>query len=147
MTYNNMNILEDTKVNIKLKISALWITMLFIFAYVDIFWFFQPGIIEGILAGQVDGRQINQVFLVFTTVFILIPSFMVFLSLVLKPAINRWTNIIVAMIYAISTLYLAISEASETWVFYTFSNIIEVILLLLIVWYAWKWPKQETSNL
>lgn len=137
--------LEDTKISTKLKISALWVTMLFIFAYVDIFFFFQPGIIKEILGGSVDGRQINQAFLLFTTVYILIPSLMVFLSLVLKPAINRWTNIIVATVYAISILGLAISEASETWVYYLTSNIIEVVLLLLIVWYAWKWPKQKSQ--
>ncbi len=137
--------LEDTKISTKLKISALWVTMLFIFAYVDIFFFFQPGIIEEILGGAVDGRQINQAFLLFTTVYILIPSLMVFLSLVLKPAINRWTNIIVAAVYAISILGLAISEASETWAYYLTSNIIEVVLLLLIVWYAWKWPKQKSQ--
>ncbi len=35
--------LEDVRVGVRLKISALWIAMLFLFAYGDIFGFFNPG--------------------------------------------------------------------------------------------------------
>ncbi|MBI5343999.1 MAG: hypothetical protein HZB83_01445, partial [Deltaproteobacteria bacterium] len=77
--------MEDIKINVKLKISALWIAMLFVFAYVDIFAFYRPGIIEGIMEGKVAAFQVNQVFLFLTTLYITIPSIMVFLSLVLKP--------------------------------------------------------------
>jgi len=34
--------LEDVRVGVRLKISALWIAMLFLFAYGDIFGFFNP---------------------------------------------------------------------------------------------------------
>ena len=37
---------EDVKVGVRLKIAALWIAMLFLFAYGDIFGFFRPGQIE-----------------------------------------------------------------------------------------------------
>ena len=39
-------ILEDVKVNVKWKISALWIAMMFLYVYADIFGFSQPGAIE-----------------------------------------------------------------------------------------------------
>ena len=132
--------MEDMKINVKLKISALWIAMLFVFAYVDIFALYRPGIIEGIMAGKVAAFQIDQVFLFFTTLYILIPSIMVFLSLVLKPKVNRWTNIIVGILYIVTIL---LSLIGEIWAFYIFGSIVESLLLLLIVWYAWKWPEQE----
>lgn len=44
--------MEDVKINVKLKISALWITIMFAFAYVDIFGFVKTGEIEGIIAGK-----------------------------------------------------------------------------------------------
>ncbi len=135
--------MEDIKINVKLKISALWIAMLFVFAYVDIFAFYKPGIIEGILAGKVAIFEVNQMFLFFTTLYILIPSMMVFLSLVLKPKANRITNIIVGTLYAVSILGSCIGE---TWAFYIFGSIVEILLLLSIVRYAWKWPKQESSS-
>jgi len=31
-----VTILEDAKINIKIKLSALWATVMFLFAYVDI---------------------------------------------------------------------------------------------------------------
>jgi hypothetical protein len=30
----------------------------------------------------------------------------------------------------------------ETWTYYIFALIVEIVLLALIVWFAWKWPKQ-----
>ena len=48
-------ILEDVKINVKIKISILWATLMFIYIYVDIFRFFQPGELENIIAGK-DGR-------------------------------------------------------------------------------------------
>lgn len=136
-------ILEDVKINVKLKISALWVAMLFVFAYVDIFALYRPGIIEGIMAGRMATFQIDQVFLFLTTLYILIPSIMVFLSLILKPKLNRWANIIVGILYIVSIL---VSLIGETWTFYIFGSIVESLLLFLIVWYAWKWPKQEESH-
>lgn len=134
--------MEDIKINVKLKISALWITMLFIFAYVDIFAFYRPEIIKGIMVGKVAIFQVNQSFLFFTTLYILIPSLMVFLSLILKPRINRWINIILSILYIVSILGSCIGE---TWAFYIFGSIVESVLLLLIAWYAWKWPKKNES--
>lgn len=63
---------------------------------------------------------------------------MVFLSVALKPRANRWANIILGIIY---TLIMLISMQGA-WAFYIFFGIIEVILTILIVWYAWTWPKQ-----
>lgn len=132
--------MEDTKINVKLKISALWIAVMFLYAYVDIFSLFKPGIIEGIKAGKMFVFQISQTFLFFTTLYIAIPSVMIFLSLVLKPKVNRWTNIIVSMLYFVTMLGACIGE---TWSFYIFGTIIESLLLFLIIWYAWKWPQRE----
>ncbi|MBI2590460.1 MAG: hypothetical protein HYW33_01065 [Candidatus Blackburnbacteria bacterium] len=139
-----MKMLEDTKIDVKLKLSALWITMLFVFAYVDIFTVYRADFVKEILSENISGMKVSQAFLMFTTVYILIPSLMVFLSLVLKPTINRWTNIVVALLYAVSILYFAISIPNP-WIYYNFSGVIDVILLLLIVCFAWKWPVKRST--
>ena len=90
-------ILEDVKINVKIKLSALWVTVMVLFAYGDIKSFFRPGIIEVILAGEIAGFEINQVFLLLTAISVVIPIIMIFLSLVLKPKVNRWANIIVGL--------------------------------------------------
>jgi hypothetical protein len=65
---------------------------------------------------------------------------MVFLSLALPVKANRWTNIIVGILFIVVTLGMTIGES---YVFYIFGSIVETVLLLLIVVYAWKWPTDK----
>ena len=140
MSTANPRVLEDVKVGVRLKISALWIAMLFLFAYGDLFGFFKPGQIEEVISGEISGIKITQVFLLGASVYVAIASAMVFLSLVLKPRVNRWTNIVLAVLFIVS---IAVSIVGETWAYFIFLSIAEIGLLLLIVWYAWTWPRRD----
>jgi Family of unknown function (DUF6326) len=131
---------EDIKVGVRCKIAALWIAMLFLFAYGDIFGFFRPGQLQEVMAGEVSGMAITQVFLFAVSLYIAIASVLVFVSLVLRPTVNRWANIVLASLYVVSIMASAIGESSA---YYWFLSITESGLLLLIVWYAWTWPRQE----
>jgi hypothetical protein len=135
--------LEDVKIGIRLKISALWIAMLFLFAYGDIFGFFNPGQIEEVISGEISGIEITEVFLLAVSVYIAIASVMIFLSLVLRPTASRWTNIVLAALYIVS---IVASATGETAGYYLFLSVAEIALLLLIVRYAWTWPRQEVAN-
>jgi len=137
---SSSEILEDVRISVRLKISALWIAMLFLFAYGDIFGFFRTGLIEEVIAGEVSGIEITQVFLFGISVYIAIASVMVFLSLILRPRANRWANIVLPILYIVS---IAISSVGETWAYYYFMSIAESALLVLIMWYAWTWPTRE----
>jgi hypothetical protein len=139
---SNSRIHDEVRIGVRLKISALWIAMLFLFAYGDIFGFFRAGLIEEVIAGKVSGIKITQAFLFAVSVYIAIASLMVFLSLVLKPKVNRWTNTVLPILYIAS---IVVSAIGETWAYYLFLSVAESSLLLLIVWYAWTWPKRETS--
>ena len=44
---------QDTRIDVKLVLSALWIAMLIVFAYVDIFGFFRADILDAALDGKV----------------------------------------------------------------------------------------------
>ena len=46
---------EDLKVGVRCKIAALWIAMLFLFAYGDIFGFFRPGQIQEVMQASSRG--------------------------------------------------------------------------------------------
>ena len=86
------------KIGVRIKISALWIAILFLFAYGDIFGFFREGQIEEVIAGEVSGIEITESFLFAVSVYIAIASVMVFLSLVLRSRVNRWTNIVLPIL-------------------------------------------------
>ena len=140
MSKSNYAIVEDLRIGVRLKISALWVAMLFLFAYGDIFGFFRTGLIEEVIEGEVSGVEITQVFLFGVSVYIAIASAMVFLSLVLRPRVNRRVNIVLPILYIVS---IAISSIGETWAYYYFMSAAEIALLALIVWYAWTWPTRE----
>src|SRR5690349_1842094 len=97
---------DDRQVNVKVVLSGLWVSMLFVFAYVDIFGFWRTDVINGALGGQVPGVgfDINQTFLALTTLYILIPSLMVTFSLVAPTKYNRPTNLLVSTLYAVSVV-------------------------------------------
>ena len=67
-----------------------------------------------------------------------IAALMVVLSLVLRPRVNRITNLVVSVVYIITIIGAAIGE---TWIYYFVGSLIEVILLGAIVRIAWTWPQ------
>lgn len=136
--------LSDAKVDVKVVLSALWISMLFVFAYVDIFAFWRADVINGALDKKVPGvgLAINQTFLALGTVYIVIPSVMLVVSLVAPSKLNRRANLVVAAVYAAT---IAASMVGETWVYYLLGSVVEILLLLAIVRTAWHWPKVATG--
>ena len=134
---------QPSNVNVRVKISALWASMLFVFAYVDLFSLYRPDYRADIEAGKIAGFTINQSFLLGTTVYVLVPSLMVFLALVLRPRFNRIANIVLGIVYAPTIIAGAMGE----WNHYILGSVIEVALLATIVYYAWTWPKETPPSL
>jgi hypothetical protein len=129
--------LELSEVNVRIKISGLWTAMLFAFAYVDIFSLYRPDFRAEIEAGRISEFAISQFFLLATTIYIVVPSLMVFATLVMRPGVSRRTNMGLSVVYALTILAGAIGE----WNFYLFASAVEVALLALIFYYAKTWPR------
>ena len=135
MIDNSTSDTDQTAVSVRIKIAGLWTSLLMIFAYVDIFGFFRADVLNSALEGKVHIFEVSQTFLLLTTLYVTIPSLMIFLSLVLAPKINRWVNIVVAAVYAVT---IAGSMVGETWLYFLFGSAIELVLLGIIIWYAWQ---------
>ena len=133
------NLLEDVRVNMKL--AALWASMMFFYIYVDYFGLHMPGHLQNILAGKVFVFDITQLFLLTGLVLTTIPALMIFLSVALPAKVNRWTNMIMAAVWIPYTLF---NLVGEFWMHMVYGAVVEVILQLLIIRYAWKWPRIET---
>jgi hypothetical protein len=125
------------------KLSALWATLMLLYAYGDIIGFFRADILRGVQAGKVAAFEINQVFLLAVSIYILIPTAMVFLSLVLRPSVSRWANLILSLVYLVLGL---LSAVGETWAYYIFLTIAESVFALAIAWYAWTWPPARATS-
>jgi len=63
---------------------------------------------------------------------------MIFLARILPRGINRWANIIAAVI----TIVYVIGGGS-TYPHYIFLAAVEVVSLLLIIWFAGRWLTEE----
>jgi Family of unknown function (DUF6326) len=129
--------LEDVKVPVRLKLSALWAALMFCYVYGDYFGLYRPGQLQDMLQGGGPIGPTSQGTLVGVSILMAIPSLMVFLPIVLPPTSNRWTNIALALVY---TIIVGLTMPGS-WAFYLFFSAVAISLNLLIVWYAWSWPR------
>jgi len=134
--------MDDLKIHVRFKLSALWASVMFCYIYADYFGLYVPGALQRILDGKIGPLgAVTQGVLLGTSVMMAVPSVMIFLSLVLKPNLNRWLNVVFGAIY---TLIILVTMYGA-WTFYLFFGSIEVVLTSLIVWYAWSWRRQEAA--
>jgi len=140
--------LEDLRIPVQAKLAAAWTSFMFLCAYVDIIAFFKPGVIVDILAGKVFEFDVSQTLLTTFLALMAIPIFMVVLSMTLPARANRTTNLIVA---SVQVPYTAFNVVGESWTyFYTgppfvLGLVLELILLAVILRYAWTWPRRTAS--
>lgn len=135
----NTSDVEDLKINIKIKLSALWASVTFFYIYGDYFELYVPNKVQGIING--NSMLDNPVKLFAASVLLAVPALMVGLSVILKTKINRGLNLIVGFVFTAIMLLIAVTSISEWRAFYVFYAIVESILTSIIVWYAWKWTK------
>jgi hypothetical protein len=129
---------QDSWINPRIKIAALWASMLFIFVYVDLFSMYRADIRADIEAGKMFAFTIGQGFLLGVTIYIAIPSLMVFLSLVLSARVTRMANVVLGVLYAVT---IAGGTMGESNYYYILGSLAEAALLAGVVYYAWTWPK------
>lgn len=138
----NRQLLDDMQVPVRLKLTALWVSTIFLYVYVDILAFYKPGTIDGILVGRVWEFDISQTWALGALALMTIPILMVLVSVALTVRIARWTNVVVACLFVPVAIGNAVGEA---WAFYWFGSALEVVLLLLIIRYALTWPGRVDS--
>ena len=135
--------LADVPITVRVKLSALWVSAMFLYVYVDIFSFYKPGTIDDILVGRVWEFDITQAWALGALALMAIPSLMMFLSLTLPARAARWTNMVVGSLFVLVSIGSAIGE---TWAYYWVGSVLEAAILLLVVGYAWKWPHVNSGD-
>ena len=131
--------LEDRQLPVQAKLAAAWTSFMFLYIYVDYFALYKPGVIDDILAGIVWEFDISQTLLTAFLTSVAIPILMVMLSMTLPARANRTINLVVASLYVPFSMFNAVGE-SWTY-FYGLGVALEVIVLAVILRFAWTWPK------
>lgn len=124
--------MKDTKV----ILSTLWIVVMINMLKADILSLFIPGVHEEV-AKAAAGIPISQI-MFFAAIIGQIPIAMIFLSRVLKYGANRWANIIAGVITIVWVI-----GGGDTTPHYIVIATVEVVCMLFIIWYAWKWTNPE----
>ena len=132
--------LENPKVNIKIKLALLWASVTFCYLYGDYFELYTPDKVNSLITGE--NVLDSPTKLLIASIILAVPSIMVGASIILKPRINRVLNILFGLLFTLMTLFVGINSMTEWYSFYVFLAFLESIITFLIVWYAWKWPKK-----
>lgn len=124
----------DTRVDVKVKLSALWTVVMIYMVFIDVLGLYIPGSQEEIL--KTAGDTPVTLLMLGAAVMLAAPIAMIFFSRVLKPGINRWANIVVGVI----TIVFVIGGGTLQ-PHYLFLGTLETLAMLYIIWLAWTWPK------
>lgn len=130
----------DVRIPVKLKLSALWAALMFLYIYADIISLFRPGQLEEMMGGRMGPFPVTQGSLLTAALLMLVPALMVFLSLALPVRAARWANIILGLVYTAVNIG---NLVGATWTYYLLFGIVELALTLLIAGYAWQWRNPE----
>ena len=128
---------RDYWINPRIKIAALWASMMFVFVCVDLFSLYRGDVRADIEAGKIAAFTIGQGYLLGVTIYVVVPSLILFLSLVLPVRAMRMANIVLAVLYALTIAGSAVGE----WNYFILGSLTEAALLACIAYYAWTWPK------
>ena len=132
---------EDSKVAIKIKLAALWTSVTLCYLYGDYFELYTPDKVNSLISGE--NILDSPIKLLVASIILAIPSVMVAASILLTPKINRILNIIFGTLFTLLMIAIGIYSTNEWYLFYVFLAFLESIITALIVWYAWKWPREK----
>ena len=134
----------DNKVNIKIKLAGIWISVMFCFVYGDFMGLYAPNIVSDIINGKMAGiGTVTPYNLIGTSVMMILCSLMPFLSIYLKAGMNRIINMVYAVLFITIMLLTMVIETLDAWdIYYWIFGTVEIILLLIAFTTAYKWAKK-----
>jgi len=141
MSYSLKTLEASAPIDVRIRMAALWATTMMIFAYVDLFSLFRPDFRAALDQGKVFVFDVGQPFLLGVTIYVIIPSLMIYLSLVMPRRLNRVVSISLAGLYAITIVGGAVGE----WSYYVLGSVVEVVLLALVIHHSWTWRAPKTD--
>lgn len=117
---------------VRIKLSALWVALMLTYLLGDVLRIYSGDF----KPGEIGGKQMSQGGYLGIAAFMVIPVVMVFLSLILVHPVDRWANIIVAVIFFAFNL---IGLPTYVGAYDKFLIVVGLVFNVLTVWYAWKW--------
>ena len=121
-------------IDVRIILSAFWVALMFLYQQGDVQRLYSGDFIPG--ETEVGQMMSPAMVWVISAITMTIPVVMILLSLTLPHNANRWTNIIVAILFL---LYTLIGLGRYPSAYDRFLLIGSLVVNVLTVWYAWKW--------
>jgi hypothetical protein len=116
----------------RIKLSALWVALMLTYLLGDVLRIFRGDF----GAGEIGGQAVSEGLYLGLAVIMVIPIIMLFLSLTLKQRVNRWANIVVAILFFVFNL-IGLPTYPST--YDQFLIIVSLAFNLVTIWVAWRW--------
>mgnify|MGYP000555745973 CR=1 FL=1 len=136
---------EELKVNMRIKLVALWASAMFFYIYGDYFALYIPDQASKLVNGD---TQLNEPIKVFAaSVLMSLPSLVIIATVMARAEIARWANIVFGSIFTAIMLLIAVTSIPVTAKIsaYVLYAIVESCITLVVVQLAWKWPKNSQA--
>jgi hypothetical protein len=122
--------------DVKITLSSLWVALMFTYLLGDVLRIFSGDF----QAGAIGDMQVTQGMFLGMAILFVVPIAMIVLSLTLKQPVNRWANIIVAIIFFVFNL---IGLPTYPSAYDKFLIVVSLVFNVVTVWYAWRWVSNK----
>jgi hypothetical protein len=130
----------------KARLSVLWLVMAVGTVSAMFLSLLMPGVIEGVMAGEMEGMQLSEWMLVVYALFFIIPWVLAILSLTLNGSANRWLNFVFGIIWFLWFIFEIFGQVTGGEAIPIASWLIigaGLVVSAYIAYFAWKLPIQE----
>lgn len=129
--------LIDLPVPIRIKLAALWASLMSCYIYGDYFGLYVPGKLRGVLDGEGPIGPASQGTLLAASMLLAVPALMIALTVMLPARACRVLNMVLGIFYIV----VMVVTMPGAWWFYQALGTIEIAISLVTVVLAWRWPK------
>jgi hypothetical protein len=121
----------------KTLLSTLWIVLTVNFIFCDVFTLMHAPDLKQLITGKVGEIELTQEFLLTFAIIMELPMLMILLARILKYKLNRILNIVFGILLCL--IQIGSLSTGDVSLHYLFFSAVEILILLSIVWIAWKW--------
>ena len=122
---------------LKIRISLLWLFMAVAMSAHSVLAFMEPGAIE-----EIGEMAMGPGMMLFMALFWWVPLVIAVLTFILRNSANRWTNIVLGIIFTILNIYHLVEHVADPSAHQILIIASTVVATVLVVWFAFKLPKE-----
>lgn len=131
--------LTMSDVDMRAKLSALWIYVFLNMIFRDLHELGRPGFLEEMMTGVVGGIRVTEGLMLIGGMMIAVPLLIIPLTHFLSCKASRLANILIGALHLVVTVGVNRTPDLDD----VFFAVIEIVALLLIIRLAWNWKEHS----